>query len=30
MIPFSAEARLGHDELWRAIRQAAQVEEPAA
>ncbi len=30
IIPFSAKARLGHDELWRAIRQAAQVEEPAA
>jgi GTP-binding protein len=30
IIPFSAKARLGHEELWRAIRQAAQLEEPAA
>ena len=30
IIPFSAKAHLGHDELWRAILQAARVEEPAA
>ena len=29
IIPFSAKAHLGHDELWHAIRQAAQLE-PAA
>ncbi len=27
IIPFSAKARLGQDELWRAIRKAARVEE---
>jgi GTP-binding protein len=30
IIPFSAKAHLGHEELWKAIRQAARVEEPAA
>src|SRR5215472_11216635 len=30
IIPFSAKARVGHDELWRAIREAAKVEEPVA
>jgi GTP-binding protein len=30
IIPFSSKARLGHEELWRAIRMAARVEEPAA
>ena len=28
IIPFSAKARVGHDELWRAIREAAKIEEP--
>jgi GTP-binding protein len=30
IIPFSAKARVGFDELWRAIRRAAGVEEHAA
>ena len=30
IIPFSSKARLGHEELWSAIRQAAHVEAPAA
>jgi GTP-binding protein len=30
IIPFSSKARLGHEELWRAIRHAAKLEEPAA
>jgi GTP-binding protein len=30
IIPFSAKARLGYDELWRAIRRAAGVEDPEA
>jgi len=29
VIPFSAKARVGSDELWRAIRRAAGAEEPA-
>lgn len=28
IIPFSAKARVGYDELWRAIKQAAGIEEP--
>lgn len=28
IIPFSAKARIGQDELWRAIKQAAGVEDP--
>jgi GTP-binding protein len=30
IIPFSAKARVGYDELWRAIKQAAGIEEPGA
>jgi GTP-binding protein len=30
MIPFSAKTRVGHDELWRAIKVAAGVEDPGA
>jgi len=30
IIPFSARARMGHDELWRAIKRAAGVEDPGA
>ncbi len=30
IIPFSAKARIGQDELWRAIKQAAGVEGPGA
>ncbi len=30
IIPFSSKARMGHEELWRAIRQAGKLEEPAA
>lgn len=30
IIPFSAKARMGQDELWRAIRQAASLEEGEA
>ena len=29
IIPFSAKARVGYDELWRAIKTAAGAEEPA-
>ena len=30
IIPFSTRARTGHDELWRAIKKAAGVEDPGA
>jgi GTP-binding protein EngB required for normal cell division len=30
IIPFSAKARIGQDELWRAIKRAAGVEDPDA
>lgn len=30
VIPFSAKARLGYDELWRAIKTAAGVDDPGA
>jgi GTP-binding protein len=30
IIPFSAKARIGQDELWRAIKQAAGVEGPGS
>lgn len=30
IIPFSAKARVGHDELWRAIRSAAKLEDGEA
>jgi len=30
IIPFSAKARIGQDELWRAIREAARMEEGGA
>jgi len=30
IIPFSAKARMGYDELWRAIKTAAGAEEPGA
>ena len=28
IVPFSAKSRLGHDDLWRAIRSAAGIEDP--
>ncbi len=28
IVPFSAKSRLGHDDLWRAIRTAAGIEDP--
>jgi GTP-binding protein len=30
IIPFSAKARVGHDDVWRAIRRAARMEEEDA
>ena len=30
IVPFSAKARIGQDELWRAIRSAVQIEDPGA
>ena len=30
IVPFSAKARMGQDELWRAIRSAAHLEDPGA
>jgi GTP-binding protein len=30
IVPFSAKARVGYDELWRKIKQAAGIEEPGA
>ncbi len=30
IVPFSAKARLGYDELWKAIKLAAGVEDPTA
>ena len=30
IVPFSAKARMGQDELWRAIRSAVRLEDPGA
>lgn len=30
IVPFSAKARIGQDELWRAIRSAVRLEDPGA
>ena len=30
IIPFSSKARVGHDELWRAIKAAAGIEDPGS